>query len=1293
MKIKQIFNLLNRTLITVMIGLSLVLFFNLTKLNENSEWVTHTHEVISHAEHLMASMIDQETGMRGFLATGNKEYLEPYEKEVVEFEHELDTLRKAVSDNPEQLHTLTTIETLSNQWHNQASNVYLSIKEEIVSGKEKRDELRLLTTSGKGKEKMDLIRDLLKSIDDEILRLNILSSMINMETGVRAFIINQEESYLEPYIEGDSDLHKYLEQAESQEITDATHDWIENIGEKEIKLVRELRAYKKDDDLYAELSKETGKQIMDQIRAEVHTFIQVEEELLLSRSKEAENQYQLSITATMIALLAVIVMGVIQNIATNRVTEPLAKFAKEMKAFDLQNIEENITFDHKAVAEVVDLGTGYEALLKELKHNLDEREKSSWIQKGQMKISSIAESYNDLQELLDHLMIFITQTLGAHYSAIYIVNDDSEKKEFVLSSGYALGELSEAKQSYVLGKGLIGQAALGTDIIHINDIPEDYIKIHSGLGNSNPQNLLIVPCRFNDETIAVMEIASLSAYSALMLEFIDKSIAGIGIVINNTLNFKKVQRLLNETSEANEKLKNQQEELRVTNEELKNQSRSLMDSQVELEAQQENLRVLNEELEENSRVLEEQKKTLEGTNKELLESQKTIEEKKEDLVLANKYKSEFLANMSHELRTPLNSILILSELIGESKELSEEEKKYADTINNSGEVLLKLINDILDLSKVEAGQVDLNIAPMKFSNLKNDMLSLFEQVSVKKNLDFKVNLSKDLPESIVTDEMKVKQIINNLLSNAFKFTETGSVILSISKRDDHAVFEVTDTGIGISDDKVELIFGAFKQEDGTTNRKFGGTGLGLSISAEYSKLLGGTIEVESTKGAGSGFILTLPLTIEQSAIKEENLNIDVDDKELETVNEGTEELMSELHEVKYIPDDRNYIDDSDKVLLIIDDDPTFARIVMGISKSNGFKVIVAETGEVGLYLADYYIPSGIILDIGLPGINGWEVLERLKVNNRTKNIPVNIISGKDMDKKVTEAGIQFYQKPVGKEQIESILKETVYDNRKSNKIVVMGVSDNDQNMLFDLTGDIDNSIEVIVGESETATLGIIANQYVDMIILDMDLITDHELAFIKQINENSVNEDVSTFVYTGDDTSHLDVRYLRSIVKDIIIKDGNSTQRLLDEITIFVHKVKENKIDSISNTHDEVMFTDKVVMIVDDDMRNVFALSSILERIGIKTEVAINGKEAIDMLQNDNNIDLILMDIMMPIMDGYEAMRAIRKMNKYKSLPIIALTAKAMKGDRDACIEAGANEYLTKPIDKNKLLSLLRVWI
>lgn len=998
-----------------------------------------------------------------------------------------------------------------------------------------------------------------------------------------------------------------------------------------------------------------------------------------------------------IGIIIITLMGasILLWIGINKVTSPIIGFVEEMKTIDLDKLDVKIDIIDNSSKEFVDLSRGYNSLIDRLKENLDVRKQRSWIQKGQVNLNKISQSNNNIQNLLSELILFVTKKIDGQVGVVYLLNEKNDEKQYELAASYAFKRRKGLPTVFKSGEGLVGQAALEKETIVISDIPKDYISINSGVGSSVPTNIIVVPCNYQGKVVAVLEIASISEFSDLVIEFLELAKISIGIAINNILNFENVEKLLVSANEYGKKLQIQQEELRVTNEELETQSVTLKDSQAELESQQEELRVINEELEENTEILEIQKKELENKNNELNNSQKELEKKAKDLVLSNKYKSEFLANMSHELRTPLNSIMILSELLSEKNtNLTKKQREFAKTINTSGSDLLKLINDILDLSKVEAGKMGINISKMNIKDFKSEILGMYEQIAIKKNLQFSINISEGLPKNIMTDEVKVKQIIKNLISNAFKFTEKGSVELNIREYDNEIKFEINDTGIGILEDKIKTIFDAFQQEDGTISREFGGTGLGLSISMEYTKLLDGTLKVESTKGLGSKFILALPMTYDTFHFEKEQTNIvkKVSDKLIEKINnEEGEKLFKKPFEVAYILDDRNDINENDKVLLIIDDDPNFSKIIMDISRVKNFKVIVAETGEVGLYLADYYMPTGIILDIGLPKIDGLEVLERLKNNKRTKNIPVNIISGGDYEQSMFEKDVEFFKKPVSKIEIENILKSAELSGYKIDKILVVEDNEIQKDALTELIKHDYKDIEIFSSRSGENALEILTKNDIDLLILDLGLLDYNDFEFIEKLKEDENFSNIPIIVYTGKEISIDEEKKLRNKVENIIIKGDKSSQRLLDEIKLFVHNVKEHKNIVISD--DNEIFKGKTILVVDDDMRNVFALSSILEMNGIDVEIANDGVEALEKLKDIKKIDLVLMDIMMPLMDGYEATREIRKMNKFKDLSIIALTAKAMKGDRDACLEAGANEYLSKPIDKNKLLSLLRVWL
>ncbi len=1020
-------------------------------------------------------------------------------------------------------------------------------------------------------------------------------------------------------------------------------------------------------------------------------YIYIFTDLKILTNKTMETTYR-SIAAGIIILI--VTLGLLW-FAIDKVTSPIIGFVKKMKKFDINKLDVNLDIEDNSSTEFIELSNGYASLINKLKENLDGRKRRDWIQKGQMDINDISQTTQNLQNLLSQLISFVTKKVDGQVGVVYLLDEKSDEKQYELAASYAFKRRKGLPNGFKLGEGLVGQAALEKDIIVVSDIPKDYISINSGVGSSSPANIVVIPCNYQNKVVAVLEIASTSEFSDLVIEFLELAKISIGIAINNILNFETVEQLLAAANEYAEKLQVQQEELRVTNEELETQSVVLKDSQAELESQQEELRVINEELEENTQMLEIQKKELENKNNELNMSQKELEEKAKDLVLSNKYKSEFLANMSHELRTPLNSILILSELLSEKdSNLTEKQREFAKTINTSGSDLLKLINDILDLSKVEAGKMEVNISKMNIEDFKSEIFGMFEQISIKKNLKFSIDISEKLPENVMTDEVKVKQIIKNLISNAFKFTKQGSVDLNVREYENKIKFEITDTGIGISEDKIKSIFDAFQQEDGTINREFGGTGLGLSISMEYAELLGGTLEVESTKDVGSKFILTLPVTYDTFHFEKEKTNVvkKISDDLIEEINkEEGEKLFKKPFEVPYVLDDRHEINDNDKVLLIIDDDPNFAKVIMDISRAKNFKVIVAETGEVGLYLADYYMPTGIILDIGLPKIDGLEVLERLKDNKRTKDIPVNIISGGDYEKSMFEKDVEFLKKPVSKTQIEKILEGSELSGHKIEKILVVEDDKIQNDALTELIKNDYKDIEIFSSRSGESALKIMSENNIDLLILDLGLLDYNNFEFIEKLKEDNKFSNIPIIVYTGKEICMEEEKKLRNKVENIIIKGDRSSQRLLDEIKLFVHNVKKQKNVVISN--DDEIFKDKTILVVDDDMRNVFALSSILEMNGIDVEIANDGIEALEKLKDMKKIDLVLMDIMMPVMDGYEAIREIRKMNEFKDLSIIALTAKAMKGDRDSCLEAGANEYLSKPIDKNKLLSLLRVWL
>ncbi|MES2628440.1 MAG: response regulator, partial [Bacteroidota bacterium] len=755
-----------------------------------------------------------------------------------------------------------------------------------------------------------------------------------------------------------------------------------------------------------------------------------------------------------------------------------------------------------------------------------------------------------------------------------------------------------------------------------------------------------------------------------------------------------LRELLEKTQQQSEELEAQQEELRITNEELFKQTQLLQASEEELRVQQEELKQANVELEEKAGLLEEQ-------NKAIDQAREAIELKAGELEMTSKYKSEFLANMSHELRTPLNSILILAKMLSENKHgrLSADEIKYSTVIHNAGNDLLTLINDILDLSKIEAGKIDLNIERFDIGLMENDLKLLFAEVARTKKIEYSITIGPNAPSHMVSDRMRVEQIVKNLLSNAFKFTSAaGEVSVFIDRASTdvslnheklragvNIAISVKDSGIGISKEKQKLIFEAFQQEDGSTSRKYGGTGLGLSISRELASILGGEIQVQSTPGEGSTFTLYLPVELEA---KEE---IDGDEPK-------TTAIPARVERARPAPAPAP-VKLSENTILIVEDDPTFSDIVKDYAEKSGFVALTAFDGETGLEMAEKHLPKAIILDIKLPGMDGWGVLKKLKSNPKTHHIPVHIMSAMDgMDGKAQKLGaIDFLKKPIEASRLEEVFRELHGDDSKIRAVLIVEdqqlQSDNLKRMLET------RKVEVKQAFTGAEAEQLLTTQHFDCIILDLKLPDVDGMDLLNTIKSQEKYQGIPVVINTAHDLSKEELAGIMKHSNAMIMKSGKSDERLLDEVNLFFNKIKSDspkpgtqKTEYVPVSQDNSL-RGKSILLVDDDMRNVFALSTALQSCDMEVIIAGNGIEAIEKLGENAKTDLVLMDIMMPEMDGYEAMREIRKNNKWSKLPIIALTAKAMKNDREKCIEAGASDYISKPVDIEKLLSLMRVWI
>ncbi len=966
------------------------------------------------------------------------------------------------------------------------------------------------------------------------------------------------------------------------------------------------------------------------------------------------------------------------------------------------------------------LSAALNRMTRNLRDMTRDSERRNWLKTGQTQLNDRMRGEPDLTDLGRSLITFLAKYLKAQIGAFY-VPDGNHCLHLVAS--YAYQKRKHLSNVFEVGEGLVGQAALEKRSIILTNVPDDYIAVSSGLGEARPRNIAVLPLLFEGEVKGVIELGSLYEFADENLAFLNLVAENIAIAIHSAQSRLRVQELLEETQSQAEELQTQQEELRQANEELEEQAKALTESEARLQVQQEELQQTNEELEEQTQILEKQQSDIKTKNTELEKAQKLLEEKARDLEITNKYKSEFLANMSHELRTPLNSILLLSKLLWDNKEktLTKKQVEYAQSVYSSGNELIELINEILDLSKVESGKMELHIEDAKLTQIVAAMKRHFNPIAKEKKLTFDIRVAKELPETVRTDQRRLEQIIKNLLSNAFKFTSQGGVSLIIGRPDHDAnlantdltldrtiAVSVSDTGTGIAPEKLKIIFEAFAQADGTTMRQYGGTGLGLSISRELAMLLGGEIQVDSREGSGSTFVLFLPETFSEPLAQTAKRT----EKPVPTANNEKPELDGIRHTpptseqtggpdgaYPFIPDDRNAISPGDRSILIIEDDPTFARLLRDISREKDYKAIVARSGESGLHFADYYKPSGIILDIGLPGMDGWTVMIRLKENPNTRHIPVHFISAVNGGHDALRMGaVGHLTKPVSMESLEQVYEKIDHILSKPDKHLLV-VEDNrtQQKAITELIGDKD--VRTTVASTSREAYALLTSERFDCMVLDLGLANMSGLELLKKIRSSNHLNTLPVVVYSSRKLMAKEKAALDEHAQSIIVKRAETMERLLDETALFLHRVEadlpEAKRKMLRMIHDnEAILHGKKILVADDDMRNVFALTSILEQKGMQVIANKNGKEVLRQLQRHPDIDLVLMDIMMPEMDGYTAMRNIRKLKSgMRDIPIIALTAKAMKNDRSKCIAAGANDYLAKPVEADKLLSVLRVWL
>ncbi|MBG1272082.1 response regulator [Nostoc sp. WHI] len=1168
----------------------------------------------------------------------------------------------------------------------------------------------LIKTSQKEKHTYQVISQL------EDLNLQLT----NAETGQRGYIITGEQRYLEPYNAAvnlvDSKVRELerltADNPKQQQRLDILQPLIAN-KLAELQQTIDLRQNQSFEASQKVVLTDQGKRLMSEIRKVILAMENEENVLLKQRSKEAQAAAQQTIANIFFSIpLFFVILVVIGFSLTRHISVPLKQvsdLAEKMADGDL-----SVTLpDSDRQDEIGVLSRTFNQMIVNLRYTTQKNEEQNWLKSNLAEFTQMLQGHRNLESVTRLILSKLAPLVGASQGVFYVMNSIDDEPVLKLLSSYAYKERKNVANQFRFGEGLVGQCALEKKRILLTEVPSDYIRISSGLGEAPPLNIIVLPILFEMQVSAVIELASFKTFNDLHLKFLEQFSEIVGVFLNNITSQLQTQQLLEESVALTEEQQSQQQELQQSNQLLAKQTQELKESQFLLKESNEELQQLNEELEEKAELLEVQNWEVARKNEEVEQAKQALEEKAEQLALSSKYKSEFLANMSHELRTPLNSLLILASLLADNSgsNLTDKQVKYSQTIYSAGTDLLELINDILDLAKIESGTMSLNIEQIVFTDLQLSLEQTFRQVADNKELSFTIKLDDKLPSLIYSDSKRLQQVLKNLLANAFKFTEQGGVKLQISMaiEPDQAdnpmiAFAVSDTGIGISVEKQKVIFEAFQQADGTTSRKYGGTGLGLSISRELAQFLGGRIELVSQAGQGSTFIFYLPTLQGERGINtltilpsEPTTSVSLQASRPTSVDASSSAKVLPTFPNE-IPDDRETIQPGDRILLVIEDDDKFASILLDMARQQGFKTIVALQSKQGLALAQQFEPDAIMLDIHIPEMDGWTVLDRLKHNPDTRHIPVHILSVDDKQQRGLQLGaITYLQKPISPEAITQVLTEIKgFIERQVKNLLVVEDDPVQAQSIIELIGNGD--VQSTAVGTGTEALLVLRSHHFDCMVLDLGLPDMSGFALIEQIKQESRLSKLPIIVYTGKELSRQEETQLRGLAETIIIKNVRSPERLLDETALFLHRVQANlpppKRQMLEQLHqNDPVLANRKILIIDDDLRNIFAITSFLERYQMQVLFAENGRDGIDKLQANPDINIVLMDIMMPEMDGYETTRAIRLQQQFHSLPIIALTAKAMPGDREKCIEAGASDYITKPVDTEQLLSLLRVWL
>ena len=1094
---------------------------------------------------------------------------------------------------------------------------------------------------------------------NEAMRLTV-----DLETGMRGFLITGDEHFLDPYAVAKPQITAQLQSLQTLVSDNA----------QQVDRLMRLEALQNEWNVYAQSMVDAraqngdyrgavqagrGKRLTDEIRKEYDDFIKMEQQLRVARNEDVSRT-----TVVSIGLYLLFVLG-------------LSGFLAYIGRRDL-------------IALSKSYNDNFESQIK----TAQRLEQQAWLRNGQTELAEQVLGRLSLHTLGRNILQFCAQYLGSVVAAVYVREDHGGLTRV---ASYGFSREQEAQGQFIHNdEGMVGQAAQQDKLIRLDSVPADYfIKVSSGLGEGSPRSVLVVPTSDDERVNGVIELGFLRPLEDRDVELFELIADNIGMSIEAARYRQRLQEVLAETQQLNEQLQVQQEELKTANEELEEQSLILKESQTSLETQQAELEQTNEELAG-------QRDAMDRKNTQLNQVQVQLEERAEELQRSSKYKSEFLANMSHELRTPLNSSLILAKLLSENPQqnLTCEQVKFADSIYSAGNDLLNLINDILDISKVEAGKLEVRPENTSLTRVVEGLRSMFQPLAGEKALEFEVQVQPGTPPMIYTDSQRLEQILKNLLSNAVKFTERGQVSLIVSRQPGEGIaFTVSDSGIGISVEQQDSIFEAFRQADGTTNRRYGGTGLGLSISRDLATLLGGSISVSSEPGQGSIFTLILPEEYVEQAGEPAPVPVGPAPRvaPVAPVVRPLLEVVAPVDIPRFM-DDREQAPFATRCILVIEDEPNFARILFDLAHELGYRCLVAHGADEGFSLASQFIPDAILLDIRLPDHPGLTVLQRLKAMAPTRHIPVHVISAEDRVEAAMHMGAVGYAvKPTTREELKNVFARLEAKlTQKVKRVLLVEDDDLQRDSIARLIGEEDIEITA-VGFAQEA-LDLLRTNIYDCMIIDLKLPDMLGGDLLKRMSTEDICSFPPVIVYTGRNLTRDEEAELRKYSRSIIIKGARSPERLLDEVTLFLHKVESQlsherqTMLKTARSRDKV-FEGRKILLVDDDVRNIFALTSALEQKGAIVVIGRNGREAIERLNEVEDIDLVLMDVMMPEMDGYEATVEIRKNPRWRKLPIIAVTAKAMKDDQERCLQAGSNDYLAKPIDLDRLFSLIRVWL